>query len=321
MRSARAEQVLLGSERALVVRGATVASGIFKTAREGPQRIETFGLVGDSLVSPRRGREHHAVHVYPVEHYATWAARYPGGPFHPGGFGENLSVRGATEVDVRLGDVVACGSTVLVVAQPRIPCSKLTARVGVPGFAREFLESTRVGYYLSVRVPGWVKAGDAFEVVERDEDAPSMADFVRISQLDYWDDEGLERLLAARGLPAFWREPLEDKLERARLERARGRWFGTRTLRVVTRERDGEVVTLGLVCGRGRPLPSADARGTLVLVVAAGPHRGWRWTGSLVNDVADGEPYRVAIRAREGSTGAALAMLAVGGLVHCLAPT
>jgi hypothetical protein len=40
-----------------------------------------------------------------------------------------------------------------------------------------------------------------------------------------------------------------------------------------------------------------------------------------VNDVADGEPYRVAIRAREGSSEAALAMLAVGGLVHCLAPT
>lgn len=305
------ESLNLGGARTMVVRDVEVRTGIFKVPRQGPQRVEALGFVGDERVTPRKlGELDHAVHAYPSEHYAWWRARLGEGPFEPGGFGENLTVQDATEADVSIGDVVACGTSRLVVSQPRIPCRRLTARVGIPDFSRAFLESTRVGYYLRVDEPGWVRAGDAFEVVDRDPRSPSVADFVRISQLDYWDADGLDRLLLARDLSPIWRSILEDKRLRARAEMDRGSWFGTRTLRVVARDERA----VSLVCAQGSPLPAARRGWALMVVVGErGPH-GPRANCALVEDGGLGAPYRIA-----HATGP-LATAAVGDVVRCHAP-
>lgn len=309
--TAYVESLNLGSARTMVVRDVEVRTGIFKSPRQGPQRLEALGFIGDERVTPRKlGELDHAVHAYPGEHYAWWAARFGEGPFVPGGFGENLTVRGALETEVCIGDVVACGTSRLVVSQPRIPCRRLTARVGIEGFSRLFLESTRVGYYLRVEEPGSLQVSDAFEVVDRDPSSPTVAEFVRISQLDYWDADGLDRLLLARGLSAIWRSILEDKRSRARAEAERGGWFGTRTLRVVARDEG----TISLACAQGGELPAAREGQELMMVVAeSGPH-GPRTTRALLVDGGLGAPYRVAHDAEP------LAAVAVGDAVRCHAP-
>ncbi len=45
-------------------------------------------------------------------------------------------------------------------SQPRVPCFKLAARMGDPAFARPFLKSGRVGFYLRVLEEGELGAGD-----------------------------------------------------------------------------------------------------------------------------------------------------------------
>src|ERR1700726_627914 len=58
-----------------------------------------------------------AVYAYPSEHLPAWAAEL-GEPLGTAPFGENLSTRGVTEVDVCIGDRWRWDDAVLEVCQP-----------------------------------------------------------------------------------------------------------------------------------------------------------------------------------------------------------
>lgn len=245
--------VNVGKSRTVSIGGRDVATAIYKTPVSGAHRVEGSGLIGDERVDKRPlGDSHHAVYAYPHEHYGYFEKQLGRYDFELGQFGENLTVVGLPETAARIGDLLRCGSALLQVAHPRIPCKKLDHRMG-SAFARAFLESRRVGYYLRVREPGWLRAGDPIVLLDRDEASPTVDTFVRVSQFDYWNPDELEALLTARDLPPGWREVLMDKLARA--QSAAG-WFGMREL-VVTRRRahsDGWI-GLCLACGQGKPLP------------------------------------------------------------------
>ena len=66
-----------------------------------------------------------------------------------------------------IGERWEVGSTLLEVAQPRLPCFKLGLRMGDPGFLRRFAEAGRPGAYLRVLREGDIGAGDPIDVVSR----------------------------------------------------------------------------------------------------------------------------------------------------------
>jgi MOSC domain-containing protein YiiM len=254
--------------QALAVKGGSVDTGIFKRPAGGPQLLGMLGLVGDHRVESRRqfGEENHAIHIYPYEHYAHWESWLPSPPLPLGHFGENFTTSGLLETAVRIGDIFRCGSAVLQVTQPRIPCRKLSAKLSRPSFARTFLESRRVGFYLRVLEPGVVAAGDEIFLLQSDPQSPTLDEFVRISQLDYWDVAGLERLLHATALPAGWVTTLSEKLQRAR---SASGWFGQRELEVTHSElaADG-MVTVELRCAQRQPLPPFTSGQSLLISLA-----------------------------------------------------
>ena len=263
---ARIEAVCLATPGALRVRDRDVDTGIFKRPRDGAHRLGPLGLEGDVRVEPRaHGESHHAVCVYPIERYRAWAAELDRPDLGPGLFGENLTTSGLLETDVRIGDVLSCGSALVQVASPRIPCRKLDARMGRK-LARRFLETRRVGYYLRVVEPGTVQAGDALRVIDSDGMSPTVDEFVRIAMFEYWDSHGLRYLLGARDLVPGWRETIEAKL--ARSDAARG-WNGLRELVITSRIDHDDIVTLELGCPSGRRLPDFRAGQSLILTARA----------------------------------------------------
>lgn len=259
--------VNVSGPRTLQIEGREVRTGILKTPAAGPVRIGPGGLEGDARVAPRQlGDAHHAVYAYPRAHYAYWEERLGEAPLPPGIFGENLTVEGPLETEARIGDVIACGSARLQVAQPRTPCFKLKHRLGLRS-AHDFLSSRRVGYYLRVLDPGVVGTGDRFEIIDSDGRSPTVDDFQRIAELDYWDARGLRWLLESRDLVPGWVEKLEDKLARA--EGADG-WFGFRELEVARRRSEAPgVVSLDLRCPHGRELPTFEPGQALTIKLRA----------------------------------------------------
>jgi hypothetical protein len=67
-----------------------------------------------------------AVLACSADHYPAWRTELTFAGFPLGGFGENLSVEGASEETVCIGDVWQAGKAALQVASPRKPCSKIS---------------------------------------------------------------------------------------------------------------------------------------------------------------------------------------------------
>jgi len=144
--------------------GANVTTSIWKNPVQGRVRVSKLNLAGDQQSDLAvHGGIDKAVYAYPSEHYSYWHSP-PGDTDLPwGAFGENFTVEGLLEDQVRVGALVHAGSAEFVVAQPRMPCFKLGIRFDRPDMVKRFLLSKRTGFYLAVRREREVAAGDTIE--------------------------------------------------------------------------------------------------------------------------------------------------------------
>ena len=158
--------VNLATERSVRYRGRDVRTGIYKEPAGGRVRLRTLGLDGDFQADPSvHGGPDKAVYVYPTEHYPYFRELLKRPDLSAGFFGENFTSEGLLEDGVSPGDVLRIGTAVVQVTTPRSPCFKLAARAGSPAFIRQFLNSRRLGFYLSVVEEGDVGAGDPIDLV------------------------------------------------------------------------------------------------------------------------------------------------------------
>ena len=171
--------VNVGLPRVVTWNGRTVTTGIFKDPVTGPVRVGLTHLAGDGQADLTvHGGRAKAVYAYPSEHYTAWAREISAGTWPWGMVGENLTIEGLTEDDVRIGDRFRIGTAELIVTQPRMPCFKLASKLQRPDVFRRFLSSGRTGWYLAVLHEGEVQAGDPIIRVALNEDGPTIADLV-----------------------------------------------------------------------------------------------------------------------------------------------
>ncbi len=116
-----------------------------------------------------------AVCVYPRDHYAFWEERL-GRALDPGAFSENLTISGALETEVCIGDVFEAGEAVAQVCQPRMPCYKVAGKNAQKLLPKWMTETGYTGFYMRVLEEGEVEAGDSFEVVSHHPDGISISD-------------------------------------------------------------------------------------------------------------------------------------------------
>jgi MOSC domain-containing protein YiiM len=104
-----------------------------------------------------------AVCVYPFDHYPYWN-RQLGRDLKPGAFSENLTVSGAIETEVCVGDVFRIGEAMVQVSQPRMPCSKLAGKNGSKMLPKLIGDTGYTGFYMRVLSEGLVAADDSFDL-------------------------------------------------------------------------------------------------------------------------------------------------------------
>jgi MOSC domain-containing protein YiiM len=105
-----------------------------------------------------------AVCVYPFDHYPYWKERL-GLDLQPGAMGENLTVGGALETAVCVGDVFRIGEAVVQVSQPRMPCAKVAAKNGSRMLPKLMVSTGYTGFYIRVLTEGLVAADDGFDLL------------------------------------------------------------------------------------------------------------------------------------------------------------
>ena len=125
-------------------------TGINKHPRKGSVHIGETHLEGDHIANKKHhGGPDQAVYLYSAEDYAWWEKELDRElPF--GTFGENLTVASFDGRQPRVGDIWHFDQVVLQMTAPRIPCSKLAARMEDPAFLKHFVQVNRGGAYARV---------------------------------------------------------------------------------------------------------------------------------------------------------------------------
>jgi MOSC domain-containing protein YiiM len=135
--------------------GEEVISAIAKLPVEAATiRVGFTNLEGDAQANlEKHGGPDKAVYAYPADHWPWWE-KEKNFPCRPGAFGENLTLMGADETAVHIGDRFAWGEAVLEIAQPRAPCSKFQLYSGRADASALMTLSGRCGWYYRVVTPG-----------------------------------------------------------------------------------------------------------------------------------------------------------------------
>ena len=159
--------------RRVEINGRAVMTAIGKRSVSGPQAVRPLGLEGDEQADLTvHGGLSKALYAYPREHYPFWQTVRAQAqvslwdePLPNGFMGENLTLTGLLETQVWIGDVLRFANCELAVSEPRFPCFKFNAAMGFSHASKLMSANAWCGFYLAVRVPGTLAAGEEFELV------------------------------------------------------------------------------------------------------------------------------------------------------------
>ena len=156
-------------------RGKELQTGIFKHEVNTQVYLGTEDVSNDHVIDRRyHGGVEKACYLYSADHYFFWKQKYPQVPWEWGMFGENLTVSGLNESEIRIGDRFQVGEAIVQVAQPRQPCFKLGIRIGTQKVVNDFWNSPYPGIYVRILQNGYVAKGDPFILIESNPDSLSV---------------------------------------------------------------------------------------------------------------------------------------------------
>ncbi|WP_257276319.1 MOSC domain-containing protein [Endozoicomonas sp. SESOKO4] len=316
--------ICIGKTKRHNIRGHGVTTAYLKFEVHGPVRVHASGIEGNEVAV-------HNDHIYVVSTttYAYWKERLGGNDedWPMGRFAENLVIDGLDEVALAVGDVLRIGDeVVLSVSGPRIPCFKVCWRLGQPdSFIPEFAISGHSGIYLNVVKTGTIVAGDQVQVEAKSEPRTlalniSKALFAGTASLDQM--QAMSELEGLSPMSSFF---LTSKIaaERDRAQLSKGRWSGSRALRVKDiRQETPDTKSVWLEAPDGEaPLAGALAGQFLTVKVPLAEEEITRvWSLSDFQD--DPDHYRMTIKRSPGGPGSAYmhGTLAVGDNLRVSSP-
>ncbi len=167
---AHAERVDINGKSILTAIGKRPVSTLAQPARIA---VHALGLQGDEQADPTvHGGLSKAVYAYPQAHYAFWQtvrsqaqAQAWDEPLPHGMLGENLTITGLLEADAYIGDVLQFPDCTLAISEPREPCYKFAHKMGFAQALKMIAQSGYCGFYLAVRTPGTLAAGESYELI------------------------------------------------------------------------------------------------------------------------------------------------------------
>ena len=157
----------IGRIREIDWNGRKIVTGIYKEPVQGPIHLGKLGVNKDEVANLEvHGGSDKACYLYSADHYAYWKTQFPDLEWNWGIFGENITVEGLDEGNIRIGDIYTLGSATVQVSQPRLPCYKLGIRFGTAKVVKQFLEAPYPGVYLRILEEGHVKTGDEMNLLD-----------------------------------------------------------------------------------------------------------------------------------------------------------
>lgn len=194
--------------------GKDVPTAIFKSPVTGPVMVRTTGVEGDFQANlEAHGGPDKTVHAFPSENYSFYQSRFGNEDYPRGYFGENLTTEGLNETELRIGDRLRVGQTLLEITMPRMPCFKFGVRLGTSKALKACISSGRTGFYLRVLEEGLAKAGDDITVEHSDTDASTVHEIHNLRFHAKQDMDGMRKALRVSALSGVVRREFEGRIK------------------------------------------------------------------------------------------------------------
>ena len=309
--AARLVSVNVGLPRDITWHGKTVHTGIWKRPVPGRVIVRKLNIDGDGQGDLRgHGGVNRAVMVYQLDSYRYWERELSRIDFSYGQFGENFTVDGLPDAEVRIGDRYRIGTALFEVSQPRVTCYRVGIRMDEPQIAALLVAHHRPGFYFRVLEEGEVGAGDEIVKVADGPEQISVAEMDALLYLPGHTPEQLERALRIPALSEGWQGSLQAILQQKRggspeagnpgLAPPSGpppAWPGFRPLRVARIDRESvRVVSLTLIPTDGLPLVAAQPGQFIILRLQPEPKGSVLLRNYSLSNLPSADHYRVSIK-------------------------
>ncbi len=194
-------------------RGEAVVSGIVKMPVAHPSVfVGANNIEGDGQADlSAHGGIDKAVYCYPADHWPWWEREHAFS-CRPAAFGENLTVEGADERAIAIGDRFRWDEVLLEVSQPRSPCFKFAIFSERPDAPSLMTDSGRSGWYFRVVREGRASVGSCLMREERS-GGPTVREAFLAALDAGTPQDSLIRVAAAPGLSAAWRKMIAKRLD------------------------------------------------------------------------------------------------------------
>jgi MOSC domain-containing protein YiiM len=189
-------------------------SAIWKESIGGTAQVRVEGLIGDQVANRKyHGGPDQALLAYAAGHYRRWREEWATDRLAHGAFGENLTVDGADEESVCLGDRWSIGEVELEVSAAREPCATLARRHQVPDLVRIVRQNGRGGWYLRVLSEGDIEPGLPVGLLARP--YPEWTVRRALGVMVGGSAEARRALLGCSAIASRWRERLDRSVAEA----------------------------------------------------------------------------------------------------------
>lgn len=194
----------IGTPRTFTWNGVEEQTGIFKHPTTKGLFLTKNDVKGDTVID----RVHHAgtnkaCYLFSADYYPYWKERYPEHDWDWGMFGENLTVSGMDEAEIRVGSIYRIGDAKVQVSQPREPCYKLGIRFGTQEILKQFIAHNHPGTYVKILEEGKVMAGASVELLEESKNILTVQQFYKLMFQKEKPREILELFMTNNSVPKY----------------------------------------------------------------------------------------------------------------------
>lgn len=194
----------IGTPRTFTWNGAEEQTGIFKYPTEEGLFLTKNDVKGDTVIDRvHHGGTNKACYLFSSDYYPYWKEQYPDHEWDWGMFGENLTVSGMDESQIRVGNIYKIGDATVQVSQPREPCYKLGIRFGTQEILRQFIAHNHPGTYVKILEEGKVTTGAEVKLLEESTNPLTVQQFYELMFLKEKPQELLQLFMSNDSVPQY----------------------------------------------------------------------------------------------------------------------
>jgi MOSC domain-containing protein YiiM len=157
------------------------------------------------------------LHQYAPDNYVVFRQYFSehSSKFVPGSIGENITVEGMNDNNVRIGDVYKMGEVMVQVGSPRVPCNKISQRYEIPNLDRFVNQHSITGWYYRVLQTGVIRVGDTVELEATDVSSLTIAEFMQCVNDKQATQQRLHYAANLQDLDPEWKHRLSMRAKHA----------------------------------------------------------------------------------------------------------